>query len=138
AHGGHRHHWRGVAADEVGVDVEPADIDHHHLGFRGYGAGEGGPLLDPGPRGGRPQARSSWAQQARSSWAHGSRPPGCQPPWRRRGGLDDAGGAVWTLRRGCTAPAAAQVVALYAVLKANAGDEKAVLRDIADGMQVQP
>jgi hypothetical protein len=42
------------------------------------------------------------------------------------------------LRLSCTAPPAVQVVALYLVLNADGADEKVVLRDIADAMQVQP
>jgi hypothetical protein len=60
------------------------------------------------------------------------------PQEARLSALDDAGEAVWTLRLSCTAPAAAQVVALYLVLNADRGDEKLVLRDIADALQVQP
>ena len=60
------------------------------------------------------------------------------PQEARLSALDDAGEAVWTLRLSCTTPPAAQVLALYLVLNADGGDEKAVLRDIADAMQVQP
>jgi hypothetical protein len=60
------------------------------------------------------------------------------PQEARLSALDDAGEAVWTLRLSCTAPAAAQVVALYLVLNAVGANEQVVLRDIADAVQVRP
>src|SRR6266545_3043061 len=51
---------------------------------------------------------------------------------------EGAGEGGWTLRLSSTTPPAAQVVALYLVVNAGDSDEKALLRDIADAMQVPP